>query len=72
MESDKWLKENGVHWYDLGGIDPEHNPGVFHFKKGAVGNGRYTNGPDVSCSSVVSSSAVRAGFAMRQCYVSEL
>lgn len=31
------LKERGVRWYDLGGIDPEHNPGVYHFKRGLSG-----------------------------------
>lgn len=34
----KWLKENGRKFYDLGGIDPERNPGVYHFKKGFSGN----------------------------------
>ena len=29
-----WLREKGCHWYDLGGIDPEKNPGVYHFKVG--------------------------------------
>ena len=33
----KWLKENGFKYYDLGGIDPERNPGVYHFKKGFSG-----------------------------------
>jgi lipid II:glycine glycyltransferase (peptidoglycan interpeptide bridge formation enzyme) len=28
------LKESGCRWYDLGGIDPESNPGVYHFKSG--------------------------------------
>jgi lipid II:glycine glycyltransferase (peptidoglycan interpeptide bridge formation enzyme) len=28
------MKENGCKWYDLGGIDPENNPGVYHFKSG--------------------------------------
>lgn len=27
----------GCSWYDLGGIDPEGNPGVFHFKEGLKG-----------------------------------
>ena len=27
-----WLKEHGARWYDLGGIDPETNPGGFQFK----------------------------------------
>jgi lipid II:glycine glycyltransferase (peptidoglycan interpeptide bridge formation enzyme) len=34
----KWLKENGIKYYDLGGIDPERNPGVYHFKKGFSGD----------------------------------
>ncbi len=30
-------KAAGCRWYDLGGIDPEGNPGVYHFKKGMGG-----------------------------------
>ena len=30
-------KEAGARWYDLGGIDPERNPGVYHFKAGLGG-----------------------------------
>ena len=33
----QWLKEVGAKAYDLGGIDPEANPGVYHFKKGLSG-----------------------------------
>ena len=33
----EWLKQVGCHWYDLGGIDPEGNPGVYHFKSGLSG-----------------------------------
>ena len=33
----RWLKEHGFKWYDLGGIDPERNPGVYHFKSGLSG-----------------------------------
>jgi len=29
--------ERGFKWYDLGGIDPEGNPGVYNFKKGLGG-----------------------------------
>lgn len=37
----KWLKERGCHSYDLGGIDPIGNPGVYRFKRGLAGkNGR--------------------------------
>jgi lipid II:glycine glycyltransferase (peptidoglycan interpeptide bridge formation enzyme) len=32
-----WLRERGVSSYDLGGIDPEVNPGVYQFKKGLSG-----------------------------------
>jgi hypothetical protein len=31
------LKELGCRWYDLGGINPEANPGVYHFKQGMGG-----------------------------------
>jgi len=33
----KWLKERGCLYYDLGGIDPEANPGVYRFKCGIAG-----------------------------------
>lgn len=33
----QWLKECGFRWYDLGGIDPTANPGVYHFKAGLGG-----------------------------------
>ncbi|MGO8697123.1 MAG: lipid II:glycine glycyltransferase FemX [Limisphaerales bacterium] len=34
----QWLKENGFKSYDLGGIDPDRNPGVYHFKRGFSGD----------------------------------
>jgi lipid II:glycine glycyltransferase (peptidoglycan interpeptide bridge formation enzyme) len=33
----QWLKERGCRWYDLGGINPDRNPGVYHFKTGFGG-----------------------------------
>lgn len=33
-----WLKSEGARCYDLGGIDPESNPGGHHFKSGFGGN----------------------------------
>ena len=36
-EAMKRLKQLGVRHYDLGGIDPEANPGGFHFKSGLSG-----------------------------------
>ncbi len=33
----EWMKEKNIQYYDLGGIDPETNPGVYTFKKGLGG-----------------------------------
>lgn len=33
----KWLKENGFRFFDLNGINPETNPGTYHFKRGLAG-----------------------------------
>ncbi len=30
----KWLKQRGCQKYDLGGINLDDNPGVYHFKSG--------------------------------------
>jgi lipid II:glycine glycyltransferase (peptidoglycan interpeptide bridge formation enzyme) len=38
-------KQRGCKWYDLGGIDPEGNKGVFHFKKGFNGLDVIAAGP---------------------------
>lgn len=32
-----WLKQVGAEFYDLGGINPDTNPGVYHFKQGMGG-----------------------------------
>jgi lipid II:glycine glycyltransferase (peptidoglycan interpeptide bridge formation enzyme) len=32
------FKERGCRWYDLGGINPDKNPGVYHFKQGFGGH----------------------------------
>jgi Acetyltransferase (GNAT) domain len=56
----RWLKENGIRWYDLGGIDPEGNPGVYTFKKGLSGTDVSQLTPLVACNSVVSSAVIRA------------
>ena len=61
----QWLKENGFRWYDLGGINPERNPGVYHFKKGLAGADVSRVGPMVACRSVVSSAVVRTSLAMQ-------
>jgi lipid II:glycine glycyltransferase (peptidoglycan interpeptide bridge formation enzyme) len=33
----QWIKSRGCRWYDLGGIDPVLNPGVYEFKSGFGG-----------------------------------
>lgn len=38
-------REAGCQFYDLGGIDPEKNPGVYHFKKGMGGRDVTAPGP---------------------------
>jgi hypothetical protein len=62
----KWLKENGIRWYDLGGIDPEANPGVYHFKRGFSGVDVCQINPLVACDSAISSAIARAGLAMQR------
>jgi lipid II:glycine glycyltransferase (peptidoglycan interpeptide bridge formation enzyme) len=64
----KWLKQNGVRWYDLGGIDPEGNPGVYHFKKGLSGVDVCRTNPLVASGGAVSAATFKAGLAMRQAF----
>jgi hypothetical protein len=59
----QWLKENGTKWYDLGGIDPEGNPGVYSFKRGFSGTDVHQLPPLVACNNVVSSAVVKASLA---------
>jgi len=60
----QWLKENGVRYYDLGGIDPEGNPGVYHFKRGLSGADVYQLAPLVACNNFFSFAAVKASLAV--------
>ncbi len=60
----RWLKERGVKSYDLGGIDPETNPGVYHFKRGFSGVDVCQINPLVASDSAVSSGIVKAGLAV--------
>jgi lipid II:glycine glycyltransferase (peptidoglycan interpeptide bridge formation enzyme) len=61
-----WLKENGIKSYDLGGIDPQVNPGVYHFKEGFSGADICQINPLVGSRSAVSSGIVKAGLAMQR------
>lgn len=38
-------RQAGCQWYDLGGIDPKGNPGVYHFKSGFGGSDVVMPGP---------------------------
>jgi lipid II:glycine glycyltransferase (peptidoglycan interpeptide bridge formation enzyme) len=60
-----WLKERGIKSYDLGGIDPEGNPGVYYFKRGLSGADVCQLRPHAASESAVSSTMARAGLAMR-------
>lgn len=62
----RWLKENGIRWYDLGGIDPEGNPGVFSFKKGFSGLDVCQINPLVASDSALSSVIVKAGLVIQR------
>jgi hypothetical protein len=62
----QWLKGNGIRWYDLGGIDPDGNPGVYSFKRGFSGADVCQINPLVACESAVSSAIVKAGLAMQR------
>jgi lipid II:glycine glycyltransferase (peptidoglycan interpeptide bridge formation enzyme) len=62
----QWLQEQGVRWYDLGGIDPIGNPGVYSFKEGFSGADVIQVNPMVACTSVLSSAVVRTGMAMQR------
>ncbi|MGB7437324.1 MAG: peptidoglycan bridge formation glycyltransferase FemA/FemB family protein [Candidatus Acidiferrum sp.] len=64
----QWLKQNGIRWYDLGGIDPEGNPGVYTFKKGMSGSDTYQLNPLVASKSTVSSAIAKAGMAVQRAF----
>jgi lipid II:glycine glycyltransferase (peptidoglycan interpeptide bridge formation enzyme) len=57
----KWLKEARIRYYNLGGINPEKNPGVYHFKQGFSGRDVLYMPPLVSCTSMLSAAFAKAG-----------
>lgn len=64
----QWLKDNGIRWYDLGGIDPAGNPGVYHFKKGLSGQDVCQLNPLVASNSAISSAMAKAGLAVQRVF----
>jgi lipid II:glycine glycyltransferase (peptidoglycan interpeptide bridge formation enzyme) len=61
-----WLKEIGVKQYDLGGIDPEVNPGVYYFKRGLSGADVCQIAPLDASASSVSSAIANLGSLVRR------
>lgn len=59
------LRERGCRWYDLGGINPEENPGVYHFKQGFGGQEVHQLGRFVHPGGFLSNLAVRLGERLR-------
>lgn len=61
----QWLKENGIRYYNLNGINPETNPGVYHFKKGLSGEDSLYLEPLWACTNPLSAAFARVGFKMK-------
>jgi lipid II:glycine glycyltransferase (peptidoglycan interpeptide bridge formation enzyme) len=56
----EWLKQSGAEFYDLGGVNPDTNPGVYHFKRGFGGaDVRYVS-PYIAYGTKASELAARA------------
>lgn len=55
------LKERGCRSYDLGGINPETNPGVYHFKQGMSGDPADALPSHTLCRDPLSAAAARCG-----------
>lgn len=55
------LKALGVRSYNLGGINPEKNPGVYHFKAGFSGQDVLYMPPLVACDNLLSKGFAQAG-----------
>jgi hypothetical protein len=57
----KWLKNSGIRYYDLGGIDPIKNPGGHQFKRGLSGVDVSHISPLVACDNGLSMAFAKAG-----------
>ncbi len=60
-------RSRGCRAYDLGGIDPEGNPGVYHFKNGLGGRELVAGRALEKAGSPVSGAAARLGDTLRAC-----
>jgi len=61
-----WLKKCGIKSYDLGGIDPARNPGVYSFKSGLSGVDTCQIAPFAASDTFVSSWMIDACLAMHR------
>jgi lipid II:glycine glycyltransferase (peptidoglycan interpeptide bridge formation enzyme) len=68
----RWLKERGIKSYDLGGIDPQGNPGVYHFKRGLSGVDNCQIDPFAASDSTLSSGMVKAGLTIQRTFRASL
>lgn len=50
----QWLKQRGIRYYDLGGIDPAENAGVYAFKRGLSGEDVSHMYPVAACENFLS------------------
>lgn len=57
----QWLKQLGVRYYNLGGINPDTNPGVYHFKSGFSGQDVLYSHALVGCDNWLSKTLLSAG-----------
>jgi lipid II:glycine glycyltransferase (peptidoglycan interpeptide bridge formation enzyme) len=64
----RWLKERKVRQIDLGGIDPDANPGGYRFKQGLGGRDISHIGTFEACDNPVSRIGVRAAESLRNQY----
>lgn len=60
------LKTLNCRWYDLGGIDPDGNPGVYHFKAGMGGDDVRYLGQFEACNSRASYHLIRSADNMKK------
>jgi len=59
------MRENGIRYYDLGGIDPVENPGVYSFKSGFCGDDVHHIDSFVACDNGFSAALVKASQFLR-------
>jgi lipid II:glycine glycyltransferase (peptidoglycan interpeptide bridge formation enzyme) len=57
----KWLKQKGCQRYDLGGINLDDNPGVYHFKSGITDKEVLGMGTYETFNSILSKKIVKLG-----------